>query len=433
MARRLRRPRPRRAPIWAAACAVTLGLVLVASSCSSRVAGRGGPSINANLGGARATSGNAPAAELLSEREGEFAPGARFLSDRDLAANTGREDTTGNQGGTSTTGTGGGRGSAGSSIWTWVWWLGNPQGPGPYIGPSAGGAGVCLWHDVGHPLRALNDALANAGLPASFWDSPQSSAHPGIWAVDLWGAHLLAHARAWDHFDLVACPELNQVPPMGGGVESGFPPAKTPSGKVMHLWIFWDTVPDPPVFDLPPLIHAALARARLPAPVISTSPASIDEFADSTIVNFPTWLWIDASAWRMVRATADGGGLVATVWATPISVTWRAEWNFPHSRDDPEGGVTIVPEVVDLVCGGPGQPYDETVAASAQSSACEAMFTQSTFGTYQSLEASITWQIHWALSDFTGVVGGEGLFGGSVTSGRRPLRVLQVESIITQG
>ena len=386
------------------------------------MAGRGGPSILSDLTGVRVTAGDVPAVEVPITQETESWAGARVLSDRNL---------TRNRGGAGSTGNGGGAGSTGSSIWSWVWWLGNPQGPGPYMGGSEGGAGVCVWHDVGHSLNALNEALASAGLPATFWDTPQGSAHPGIWAVDLWGEHLLAQARAWDHFDLVACPDLTQVPQMGGGVESGLPPAKTPSGKVMHLWVFWDTVPDPPVSDLPPLIGDALARARLPPPVISTSPSSIDEFEDATIVNFPTWLWIEASAWRRVIATAAGGGLVATVWATPVSVNWRTSWNFPAAQDDPEGGVTLVPEIVDVVCDGPGQAYGESFA-SAQSSPCEAIFTQSTFGTYQFLDASISWQVHWALSDDSGVVGGEGL-GGSVTTGRRPLRVLQVESVITQG
>jgi hypothetical protein len=60
------------------------------------------------------------------------------------------------------------------------------------------------------------------------------------------------------------------------------------------------------------------------------------------------------------------------------------------------------------------------------------VFTQSTFGTYQPLGASISWQVDWALSNESGVVGGEGLLADSVTSATRPLRVLQVESVITQ-
>jgi hypothetical protein len=201
----------------------------------------------------------------------------------------------------------------------------------------------------------------------------------------------------------------------------------------MYLWIFWDTVPDPSASNLPPLINAALARAKLPSPIISTSPSSIDEFTDATIVNFPTWLWIHAQDWTMVKATATGGGLVATVWATPMSVTWRSGWSFPDPSDDPERGVTFVPESLDLVCPGPGSSYDGSLPPAAQATACESIFTQSTFGTYQGLEASISWQVNWALSDDAGVVGGEGLLANSVTSATRPLRVLQVESVITQG
>jgi hypothetical protein len=328
---------------------------------------------------------------------------------------------------------GGGAGSSGQSIWSWVWWLGDPQGPGPYTGGASGGLALCAWHDVGSSMTALDAALANAGLPASFWDVPRSGGHPGIWAVDLWAAALLERADAADHFDLVACPSPDQVPPNGGGVDSAIPPAKTPSGKVMQLWVFWDTVPDPPPSDLPPLIHVALARAKLPAPLIATSPSSINDLEDATIVNFPTWLWIAASAWRTVRATATGGGLVATVWATPASVTWQSGWNLPVPSDDPEQGVTLFPESLDLVCEGPGTPYDGSLQAAAQRSACEATFTQSSFGTYQQLEASISWRIHWALSDDAGVVGGEGFFADSVTRSARPLRVLQVESVVTQG
>ena len=316
-------------------------------------------------------------------------------------------------------GNGGGAGSTGSSIWSWVWWLGSPQGPGPYTGRAAGGLGLCAWHDVGSSMSNLNSALANAGLPAIFWTAPRGGGYPGIWTIDLWGAALTETGRVLDHFDVVACPTPGQVPTGGGAVESDLPSARTPTGKVMYLWIFWDTVPDPSSSNLPPLINAALARAKLPSPIISTSPSSIDQFKDTTIVNFPTWLWIPRD-WTMVKATAAGGGLVATAWATPMNVTWRAEWSFPDPRDDPEGGVTFEPESLDLVCPGPGSSYEGSLSPAAQATACESIFSQSTFGTYQGLEASISWQVNWALSDDAGVVGGEGLLANSVTSATRP-------------
>ena len=333
---------------------------------------------------------------------------------------------------TTPAGNGGGAGSTGSTIWSSVWWFGSPLGPGPYTGGASGGIELCAWHDIGSSLTGLNNALAGAGLPASFWTPPRGGGYPGIWSVDLWGAALSKAAQSSDHFDLVACPRSDQVPPTGDDVESDMPPAASTTGEVMHLWIFWDTVPDPSASSLPPLVYDALAKAKLPAPIISTSPWSIDEITDSTIVNFPTWLWINASAWRTVTATAAGGGLVATVWATPTNVTWRSDWDFPDPRDDPEGGITLSPESLNLVCSGPGASYRASLSPAAQSTACESVFTQSTFGTYQPLGASISWQVDWALSNESGVVGGEGLLADSVTSATRPLRVLQVESVITQ-
>ena len=147
-----------------------------------------------------------------------------------------------------------------------MWWLGSPLGPGPYTGGVAGGVGLCVWHDIGGSLSSLNNALAGAGLPASFWTPPRAGGYPGIWSVDLWAAALLRRPGSSDHFDVVACPSPDEVPPTGGYVEANVPAAGTATGKVMYLWIFWDTVPDPPSSDLPPLIYQALARAALPSP-----------------------------------------------------------------------------------------------------------------------------------------------------------------------
>jgi len=330
-------------------------------------------------------------------------------------------------------GNGGGAGSTGSSIWSWVWWTGSPTGPGPYTGSAQGGADLCVWHDVGSSLSDLDSALVDAALPSSFWTVPLSGGHPGIWAVNLWGAALAKTASAADHFDLVACPSETEVPVNGGDVESDLPPTSSTAGKAMYLWIFWDTVPDPAAGDLPAVIGTALARAKLPSPVIDTSPSSVDEFADATIVNFPTWLWVSQSQWRTVIATASGGNLVATVWATPLQVTWRSQWTLSDPHDDPQGGVTVGTEDLDLSCAGPGTQYDRLLSASAQTTTCKTTFSQSTFGTYQHLVAEITWQVEWALSNDSGVVGGEGSLATSVTSSVRPLRVLQVESVITQG
>jgi hypothetical protein len=155
----------------------------------------------------------------------------------------------------------------------------------------------------------------------------------------------------------------------------------------------------------------------------------VGRIADSTVVNLPTWLWVDPHSWRTYSASAAAGGYVATVWAVPISVQWMATWDFASPADDPEGGTTFGPEVLDQICDGPGVAYNPAV--TSQRTDCSFDFTQSSFGTHQQLRAAITWDVSWALSDPAGVIGGEGSLGTIVTTGHRRLRVMQVESLIS--
>lgn len=311
-----------------------------------------------------------------------------------------------------------------------TWWAGSPEGPGPVFGESDA-AELCQWQDAGPTLLGLDALLSGAGLPASFWTLGRGGDHHGIWGVDLWAANRLTGAPAGAHFDVVACPEATQVPANGGEVESDLPAVVAPSGRLVHLWLFFDTVPDPPGGELPPLIGEAWAAARLAVPTVETSPETVAGVADATVVNLATWLWIEPAAWHLVSATAAGGGEVATVWAVPVAVDWHAAWSLPSPGDDPEGGVTLAPELLALSCPGPGTPF--TAAGAPGASACTATFDQSTFGTVQTLTASILWQVHWALSNAAGVVGGEGTLPAAVTTGRRALRVLQIESVVTSG
>jgi len=241
---------------------------------------------------------------------------------------------------------------------------------------------------------------------------------------------MLRTATATDYFDLVACPGANQVPIGTPGVEADLPRAHPPGGSPLYVWLFWDTVPDPPPGSLPGIVGEAFDETHLPAPAIGTSPSEVAGVRDATVVNLPTWLWVAPSRWRTYSAKAAGGGYVATVWAVPVSVQWTASWNFPSPGDDPEGGTTFGPEVLDEVCGGPGAVYDPG-GGSGQSTDCSFDFTQSSFGSDQSLQASVSWIVTWALSNPAGVVGGEGILGTVVTTGTRPLRVMQVESVIT--
>ena len=328
---------------------------------------------------------------------------------------------------------GGNGGDGGGSIWAMTWWGGSPEGPGPFLGGPASGAQQCAWQDAGGSLASLDALLAGAGLPPSFWTVPRGGGHHGIWGVNLWAVAAMAGGAAGDHFDLVACPDAAAVPPSSPAVESSLPTVRSPSGAASHLWLFFDTVPDPPAGHLPPLIGEAWADARLPVPAVRSSPDRIDLVADATLVHFPTWLWIDPSAWHRVVATASGGGYVATVWADPVGLEWRAGWSLASPGEDPEGGTTLAPEALVLDCAGPGAAYGAARPPADGSPPCVATFGESTFGTAQALRASIDWQVHWALSDAAGVVGGEGTLRDATTTGVRPLRVLQVESVVTAG
>lgn len=330
--------------------------------------------------------------------------------------------------------TGGGYGGlSGSAIWAATWWKGSPQGPGPYTGAPNGGAGLCIWHDLGPSLADLNGGLSEASLPLSFWDQPQGGGHPGIWGVDEWARSRPSAAHPGAHFDLVACPQPSQVPPNGGDVEASLPEAYPPASKPLYVWIFWDTVPDPPSGGLPPLVAQAFAETNLPAPSVGTSPSAVGGVADATVVNFPTWLWVDSSVWHEYSATASSHGYVATVWAWPTGVNWTASWDLTDKSSNPEGGLNSQPERLDQSCPDPGAVYDLARPAAGQSTDCSFVFTQSSFGTAQTLAATISWDVMWAYSDTAGVVGDEGDLGPAATTGTRTLRVLQIESVITRG
>jgi hypothetical protein len=332
----------------------------------------------------------------------------------------------------SASGGGGGGGGGGGSIWAATWWSGNPQGGGPYVPGEYDAAAVCIWTDIGGTVGDLTSALATADLPASFWPVDGSGYSPGEVALERWALRLSKGNNGPSHFDVVACPSPGMVPAPAGEMYTAIPAAASPSGP-QYIWVFWDTVPDPGTGPLPPLIGEALSIADLPRPVIHMSPDSVGPIADATLVNFPTWFWIDSSAWRSIVASAAGGGLVATVWATPQAVLWRASWDYANPASNPEHGVDLQPTVLDLACPGPGQPYSARAGGGpgASSPDCGTTFSQATFGDWVPLTVSISWDVWWTLTSTTGVVGGEGELPTMETSSSRPLRVAQVESVVS--
>lgn len=331
-------------------------------------------------------------------------------------------------------GIGGGNGGVtGGAIWAEAWWQGSPTGPGPYIPGASGGRAICVWHDLGPTLLDLNTGLSEASIPKSFFSVPQGGGHPGIWGVDTWAVGQSRHGPGYAHFDLIACSNRSGVPQNGGDIDTVLPRAYPPHTTPKIIWLFWDSVPDPPGQGLPPVVHTAFSLTHLPSPTPYTSPSELGGTTNATVVNFPTWLWVGSGIWHTYYAVAEAGGYVATVWAIPQSVHWSASWDFTSPADDPEHGTTLGPEVLDQTCAGPGTAYNPGLPPSAQKSDCTFDFVDSTFGTRQRLSATIAWSVYWALSSPSGVVGGEGSLGTVETTGSIGLRVLQIESILSRG
>lgn len=111
---------------------------------------------------------------------------------------------------------------------------------------------------------------------------------------------------------------------------------------------------------------ALMARNRLPFPLpdVAFSPP-LNDPDDFLLVQLESWIW--ATNWADVSRTAEAGGVVATVTARPVRMTW----DFTPRRSDPttEGG-----------CAGPGTQYDASKRPEEQSTACSITFRHSSAG-----------------------------------------------------
>lgn len=150
---------------------------------------------------------------------------------------------------------------------------------------------------------------------------------------------------------------------------------------------------------------------HLPVPSLYFNPSG------PSVVNLPTWLWIDPSVWRQYSVTASVGTVSATAVATPESVTWEMG----------DGRVVL--------CVGPGHPFEVGLPASGQGTACMFTYRTSSIGqpspdgnpddaAYR-VRATITWDVSWTAQGAPG----QGILPTLTTSAEASLRVVQVESV----
>ena len=122
----------------------------------------------------------------------------------------------------------------------------------------------------------------------------------------------------------------------------------------------------PPVVGPPPSPTVAAAEAtaelHLPTPTPGYWPTR------SAVVNFPEWLWIDASIWHPISvsatATNAGGSTTVTATATPRYVEWHMG---DSQRLAQYFGPTDIPSYApaDVRCSGPGVVHILTQVYSA--------------------------------------------------------------------
>ena len=179
-------------------------------------------------------------------------------------------------------------------------------------------------------------------------------------------------------------------------------------------------IPDQAAGSIPAINPYAVAlqaenSLRLPPPTSYFDPP------DVSVVNLPTWLWIDPALWHSYSVTATVGAVSATAMATPVSVTWLTG----------DGGIAI--------CDGPGSPFDSARSLSQQSTGCSHTYTTSSSGQPSpdgdpndgafTVSTTIDWSVTWSAQGSSG--------GGTLpplsTSSSRVVRVEQVESVNTDG
>jgi hypothetical protein len=170
-----------------------------------------------------------------------------------------------------------------------------------------------------------------------------------------------------------------------------------------------------PVVDPHQVALQAENSLHLPVPLLHFNPSG------PSVVNLPTWLWIDPSVWHRYSVTASVGTVSATAVATPESVTWEMG----------DGGV--------VVCVGPGHPFEVGLPAGGQRTACSFTYGTSSIGQLSpdanpddaayTVRATITWAVSWTAQGAPG----QGILPSLTTSAESSLRVVQVESVNSGG
>ncbi len=158
--------------------------------------------------------------------------------------------------------------------------------------------------------------------------------------------------------------------------------------------------------DVAALAQQAADRVRIPAPAMRLNPSP----AEGAVVHVETWLWVDPASWQSISAQASAGAVVVTATAHPIRVTW-----------DMGNGDQVM-------CEGPGTPYDRGRPSSEQVTDCSYTYRESSAradGGAFTVTGTVVWDVTWTAA---GAAGG-GSLGTAPRSQSIRLPVKEIQAV----
>ncbi|GAB2522281.1 hypothetical protein [Nocardiopsis aegyptia] len=176
--------------------------------------------------------------------------------------------------------------------------------------------------------------------------------------------------------------------------------------------IDWDAVDydgegEPPS-DPVTLIQESIASFDLPAPRIGTSP----DPDGLVLVHTPVWLWVEEEDWDDAVATAEVPGWSLSITASPSGTRWT------------------MGDGTEIVCDGPGTPYDPDVHdPDAESPDCGHVYTRASHGQDDgayAVTAAINWEVSWEFSDGT-----NGTLDTAATSSEVAVTVEEAQGLVS--
>lgn len=207
----------------------------------------------------------------------------------------------------------------------------------------AGPSGADERNQDSDKIEIVLDASAHSGGQVAVADSPWNDCTFKSLTIDQFIGQLISSVVAGLYGSYGDLAELLDAINRGEeitdfeyeGELSGFNDVVCDSEILFEGRAIWPVGTTTPQVVVDAVVDIARSRLTITSPRPNTAPTGT---ADTpTVVNLPTFLWVDQSAWVPSTSTADIPGLVSvTVTATPTAVTWDlGDGSTPKTCDGP--------------------------------------------------------------------------------------------------